>query len=144
MANKTTAIMDRIHFTNVEVKPLLDADKNIILIIVRLVIMIVGLMVNLRIYKILSKSSKAAAMDQLLKSNNIISLISHPIILCYYIASNTVSPVSDYIGVVGCLLTVHLLDAFTRFYNFTFPVAVALLRYLFVVEHMKVKALGKA
>ena len=132
-----------VNFITVEEKPILDAQKNIILIVVRLVILVVGLLVNIRIYKILAKRSKAAAMDKLLKSNNIISLFTHPLILVYYIASNTVAPVSDYIGVTGCLLTVHLLDAFTRFYNFTFPVAVALLRYLFVVEHMKIKARGK-
>ena len=143
MTNKTLAVTDVIHFITVEEKPILDAQKNIILIVVRLVILVVGLLVNIRIYKILAKRSKAAAMDKLLKSNNIISLFTHPLILVYYIASNTVAPVSDYIGVTGCLLTVHLLDAFTRFYNFTFPVAVALLRYLFVVEHMKIKARGK-
>ena len=132
-----------VNFITVEEKPILDAQKNIILIVVRLVILVVGLLVNIRIYKILAKRSKAAAMDKLLKFNNIISLFTHPLILVYYIASNTVAPVSDYIGVTGCLLTVHLLDAFTRFYNFTFPVAVALLRYLFVVEHMKIKARGK-
>ena len=143
MTNKTLAVTDVIHFITVEEKPILDAQKNIILIVVRLLILVVGLLVNIRIYKILAKRSKAAAMDKLLKSNNIISLFTHPLILVYYIASNTVAPVSDYIGVTGCLLTVHLLDAFTRFYNFTFPVAVALLRYLFVVEHMKIKARGK-
>ena len=144
MTNKTLAVTDVIHFITVEEKPILDAQKNIILIVVRLLILVVGLLVNIRIYKILAKRSKAAAMDKLLKSNNIISLFTHPLILVYYIATNTVAPVSDYIGVTGCLLTVHLLDAFTRFYNFTFPMAVALLRYLFVVEHMKIKARGNA
>jgi hypothetical protein len=33
---------------------------------------------------------------------------------------------SDFLGVFGCLLSVHLLDVFARFYNFAFPVAVAL------------------
>ena len=143
MPNSTSTVTDTIYFTNVEDKPLLDAHKNTIVATVCLVIMVVGLLVNFRIYNILAKRRKAAAMDKLLKSNNIISLFTHPLILVYYIASNTVAPVSDYIGVTGCLLTVHLLDAFTRFYNFTFPVAVALLRYLFVVEHMKIKARGK-
>ena len=143
MPNSTLTGTDTIYFTNVEDKPLLDAHKNTIVATVCLVIMVVGLLVNFRIYNILAKRRKAAAMDKLLKSNNIISLFTHPLILVYYIASNTVAPVSDYIGVTGCLLTVHLLDAFTRFYNFTFPVAVALLRYLFVVEHMKIKARGK-
>ena len=144
MPNSTSTVTDTIYFTNVEDKPLLDAHKNTIVATVCLVIMVVGLLVNFRIYNILAKRRKAAAMDKLLKSNNIISLFTHPLILVYYIATNTVAPVSDYIGVTGCLLTVHLLDAFTRFYNFTFPMAVALLRYLFVVEHMKIKARGNA
>lgn len=142
MSNSTSRLTDIFHFTSVEDRPLLESNKNTIVAVVCLMIMIVGLLVNSRVYNILAKPRKAAAMDQLLKFNNIISLICHPLILIYYIVSTTVSPVSDYIGVAGCLFTVHLLDAFTRFYNFTFPVAVALLRYLFVVEHMKVKAIG--
>ena len=144
MSNFTLLVTDTIHFNTIEYKPMLDGHKHTILSVVCVVIMVVGLLVNFRIYNILAKRRKAAAMDKLLKSNNIISLFTHPLILVYYIASNTVAPVSDYIGVTGCLLTVHLLDAFTRFYNFTFPVAVALLRYLFVVEHMKIKARGNA
>jgi len=142
LSNLTLAHKDLVHFITIEDKPMLYGHKNTILTVVCSVIMIVGLLVNVRIYNILMKRSKAAAMDRLLKINNIISLVSHPLILSYYIASNLVSPVSDYIGVTGCLLTVHLLDAFMRFYHFTFPVAVALLRYLFVVEHMKIKATG--
>ena len=142
MSNLTSIVTDSIHFSTIEDKPVLDGHKHAILSIVCLVILFVGLLVNCRIYSILAKRSKAAAIDRLLKSNNILSLFSNPLILSYYIASNIVSPVSDYIGVTGCLLTVHLLDVFTRFYNFTFPIAVAILRYLFVVEHMKVKASG--
>ena len=142
MSNLTSIGTDSIHFSTIEDKPVLDGHKHAILSIVSLVILFIGLLVNCRIYNILAKRSKAAAMDRLLKSNNILSLFCHPLILSYYIASNIVSPVSDYIGVTGCLLTVHLLDVFTRFYNFTFPIAVAILRYLFVVEHMKVKASG--
>lgn len=142
MTNSTLIAMDTIIFLKVEDRPENDLYKKLTIISVCSVIMITGLVINRRIYKILSKRSSAAAMDRLLKFNNVISLALYPIILGYYMGFQMVAPVSDYIGVVGCILTVHLIDVFTRFYSFTFPIAVALLRYLFVVKHIMVKARG--
>jgi len=130
------------HFIIVEDKPLMEFKHKLTLVCICFIVLIVGIMINLRIFNILANRSRAAAMDKLLKSNNIISLSIHPLILTYYIASNLVAPLSDYIGTIGCLLSVHIIDVFARFYNFSFPVSVALLRYLFVVEHIWVKAKG--
>ena len=142
MTNSTLAAADTIIFTHIADKPENDLYKKITIALTSFSIMVMGLLINSKIYKILAKRSNAAAMDQLLKFNNIISLALHPIILGYYIAFQAVSPVSDYIGIVGCVISVHFIDAFTRFYSFTFPIAVALLRYLFVVEHTMVKVRG--
>ena len=143
MPNSSIFVADVIYFSTVAEKPQFEPHKELTIVIASFAILIVGLLINRRIFNILAKRSNAAAMDQLLKFNNIINLALYPIILAYYMLSHLVLPVSDYIGVVGCILTVHLLDAFARFYSFTFPVAVALLRYLFVVEHLKVKAHGE-
>jgi len=143
MMNHSSLIAaDPIFFTKVEDKPENNLQKKITIILVCSLILIMGLIINSRIYKILSKRSSAAAMDRLLKFNYVISLALHPVILGYYMTFQIVSPVSDYIGVVGCALSVHFIDVFTRFYGFTFPIAVALLRYLFVVKHTLVKARG--
>lgn len=142
MTNSHLIATDTITFSKVEDKPENSPHKKLTIILVCSIILIMGLIVNRRIYKILSRRSSAAAMDRLLKFNYVISLTLHPIILGYYMAFQLVSPVSDYIGVVGCVISVHFIDVFTRFYSFTFPIAVALLRYLFVVKHTMVKARG--
>ena len=93
-------------------------------------------------FRILSKKRNEAAIDKLFLSNTILNLICQPSILLYYIASHLLFPMSDYIGTWGCVLTIHLLDVFLRFYGFCFPVAIPLVRYLFVVQHSWVKCKG--
>jgi len=39
-------------------------------------------------------------------------------------------------------MIIHFLDIFMRFYNFCFPVAIATVRYLFVVQNLWVRAKG--
>jgi len=130
------------NFIRVEETPLMSSTNNAIIIAFSSLILAFGILINGRIFNILSNHSDAAAFDKLLKTNTIISLFMHCIILTYYIATSFVYPMTDYIGLVGCLLVIHLLDVFARFYNFVFPVAIALLRYLFVVKSFWVKAVG--
>jgi hypothetical protein len=79
---------------------------------------------------------------QLFLSNTLLSLVFHPCILIYYIGSNLLFPMSNYIGAIGCMVNSHFLDVFVRFYNFCFPASIALLRYLFVLEYQWVRSLG--
>ena len=81
-------------------------------------------------------------VTQLFMSNTMLSLIFHPCVLIYYIASNLLFPMSNYIGSFGCLVNSHFLDVFVRFYNFCFPASIAFLRYLFVLEYYWVKSVG--
>ena len=62
--------------------------------------------------------------------------------LLYYILSNILFPMSNYVGTPGCLFSIHFLDPFIRFYDFCFPVSIAMFRYLFVVKHSWVKKIG--
>ena len=130
------------NFVRVEDSPLMNPTSNIIIVSSACTILIVGILINGRIYKILSNHTDAAAVDKILKLNTIISLAMHSVILTFYIAASFLYPMSDYIGHVGCFLCVQVLDVFARFYNFMFPVAIALLRYLFVVKSLWVKAVG--
>ena len=129
-------------FIKVEDEPLMKPFYKWIIISLSLVILCFGILINGHIYRILSKRKNGAVIDKLFRSNNIFSLICHPLILIYYTVSNIIFPMSDYISIAGCIMSVHLFDVFTRFYNFCFPISIALLRYLFVVENFWVKSKG--
>ena len=113
-----------------------------IIILVKGLFLSVGILLHCRIYVLLHRRKNGAIIDKLFKSNTIISGFCHPVVLVYYISSHLLYPMSDYIGKVGCLSTVHFLDAFVRFYNFCFPASIALVRYLFVVQHLWVRQTG--
>ena len=102
----------------------------------------IGVLIHYRIFTLLSRHNNGAIIDKLFKANTAVSAICHPIVLAYYIFSHLLFPMSDYIGTAGCLFSVHFLDPFVRFYNFGFPVVIALVRYLFVVRHSWVNKIG--
>ena len=72
-------------FILVEETPLMKILHSWIIVSLAFIILIVGLMINSRIYFILSKHKRDAAIDRLLLSNTIFSLLTHPQILAYYI-----------------------------------------------------------
>jgi hypothetical protein len=49
---------------------------------------------------------------------------------------------SDYIGQIGCLVILQIIDVSVRSYSIVFPFSVALLRYLLVVKHEWVNSVG--
>ena len=142
ISEKKSYLISKLRFLKVEETPLMEAHEVRILVIVASTILCFGFLISGRIYVILSKRKAEAAIDRLFLSNTILGVICHPLILVYYICSHLLFPMSDYIGTVGCLLNTQLLDVFVRFYHFCFPASVALLRYLFVVEHLWVKSKG--
>ena len=131
-----------IKFLVVEDEPLMKIAQALTVVSLAIFILLNGIAINGRIFTILARRKKAAAIDKLLMSNTIFNLICHPLVLLYYIFSNLIFPMSTYIGTIGCLISVHFLDVFVRFHNFCFPASIALLRYLFVVKHDWVKKLG--
>jgi hypothetical protein len=134
--------MSPINFLVIEDEPLMKTPQVLIIVSLAIFILLNGIAINGRIFIILSRRKKAAAIDKLLMSNTVFNLACHPLVLLYYIISNLIFPMSMYIGAVGCSLSVHFLDVFVRFHNFCFPASIALLRYLFVVRHNCVKSLG--
>ena len=90
----------------------------------------------------LRKSDKSAAIDSLFLANNTISIMSHPPLMLYFIANQFLFPMSNYIGIVGCVFLMHFLDVYIRVCSLYFPLTVALLRYLLVVQHKWVKSVG--
>jgi hypothetical protein len=75
------------------------------------------------------RQGTSAEIDRLFLANSIVDCLSYPILLIYMTANNFFFPMSDYVGgIFGCLLIIHFLDAFVRYYSYYFPLAVALLR----------------
>ena len=74
MPNSSIFVADVIYFSTVAEKPQFEPHKELTIVIASFAILIVGLLINRRIFNILAKRSNAAAMDQLLKFNNIINL----------------------------------------------------------------------
>ena len=120
----------------------METQHTIIVDTLALVILCIGVPIHLRIFRILSNKNNEKAIDKLFLTNTILNLICQPLVLAYYFASHLIFPMSDYIGTWGCLFSIHLLDVFVRFYGFCFPVSIALVRYLFVVQHSWVKYVG--
>jgi hypothetical protein len=120
----------------------MEMKHTIIVDFLALLILFLGVPIHLRIFKILSKKNNEQAIDKLFMSNTILNLICQPIVLTYYFTSHLIFPMCDYIGTWGCLFSIHLMDVFVRFYGFCFPVSIALVRYLFVVQYSWVKFVG--
>ncbi len=86
----SSASMDATNLSNfqfilVEETPLMKNLHSWIIVSLAFIILIIGLLINARIYFILSKHKRDAAIDRLFLSNTIFSLMSHPQILAYYI-----------------------------------------------------------
>jgi len=142
MSNRTNVEIAPINFIVVEEEPLMKYPQALTIVTLASLILVSGILIHIRIYTILSRRTIYAAIDKLILSNTILSLICHPLVLIYYISSNLLFPMSDYIGTAGCLISVHFMDVFVRFYNFCFPASIAMLRYLFIVQHSWVKSNG--
>ena len=132
-------------FISIEEKPQLKTDQSLVVVATALVILVSGLLIQNRSYLLLARrksDNSSVLIEKLFLSNCCVCLICYPPVLIYFMVNALVFPMSDYIGTVGCLIVMHLLDVFVRFYNLFFPVTVALLRYLFAVQHQWVKRFG--
>jgi hypothetical protein len=132
----------QIQFTSIEDEPLMNKKPALTITILSLIFLLVGVLLNGRIFKLLYRRKNGVIIDRLFMSNTIISGLGHSIVLLYYSSTYLVYPMSDFIGTFGCLMIIHFLDVFMRFYNFCFPVAIATVRYLFVVQNLWVRAKG--
>jgi hypothetical protein len=120
----------------------MNREHGLMISALSLIFLVIGVLLNGRIFNLLSKHKNGVIIDRLFVSNNILSGLGHSIILSYYASTHMMYPMSDYIGINGCFVIVQILDVFIRFYNFCFPVAIATLRYLFVVQNLWVRSKG--
>jgi len=123
-------------FATIEDQPLFKKQEALTIITMSTIFLLAGVLFNARILILFAGRKNGKIIDKLMISNSIVSTIGHSVVLGYCIASNAVYPMSEYIGSIGCLVSAHFMDTFIRFYNFCFPVAMAFLRYLFVVKNM--------
>jgi len=131
-------------FATVDDQPFMNKTETVIIVSLSSTFLLIGILFNARIFTLLNGRKNGLIIDKQMVSNTIVSIIGHSIALSYYITSHVVYPMSDYVGMAGCLVGVLFFDAFIRFYNFCFPVAMAILRYLFVVQNLWVRAQGLA
>jgi hypothetical protein len=66
MANATDSSADKLsfHFLTVEEKPLMDLGDRLTIVVFSGAVLVVGILINARIFTILSNRSNAAAMDK--------------------------------------------------------------------------------
>jgi len=131
-----------IKFCHVEDEPLMNKKQSETIVTLSLTFLFIGIVINSRIFMLLSRRKNGIIIDKLFISNTILSGLVHSIVLANYVGSHLFYPMSDYIGNIGCLTIVHFLDVFIRFYDFCFPVAIASIRYIFVVQNLWVRTQG--
>jgi|LakMenEpi03Aug12_release.lakeMendotaPanAssembly.Ray.scaffolds.fasta_scaffold978142_1 hypothetical protein len=132
-------------FLNVEEKPLLDPFKATILTIIAFCILSVGILIQARIYVMLNKQKNegtVASIDKLFKVHNIINMFCQPAFIVYLMFSFHFFPMVDYVGITGCVVLSHLLQVFFSLYSIIFPLTIAVVRYLFVVQSSWTKRFG--
>lgn len=133
------------NFTKVEETPLMDSFKAGVLTLLGVVILSVGLLIQVRIYIMLRQQQSdrtVAAIDRLFKTNNLINILFQPTFLVYLMASYHLYPMVDYIGLYGCVFLSHFIQVYTALYCLVFPLTIAIVRFLFVVFSLRVKAIG--
>ena len=132
-------------FFNVEEKPLLPPMKALALTLLNIFVWMVGLFIQVRIFLMLQRQKRdgtVIVIDKLFKVHNMLNIFCYPAFLIYLVTSYHLFPMVDYIGVVGCLFFSHFLYIFIVLYCLIFPLTIAILRYLFVVQTSRTKKFG--
>ena len=133
MSSNISGIWLAVNFLKVEEKPLLGGIKACTLTFLLLTILLIGLLIQVRIFFMLRKQQNDQSMlaiDQLFKTHNYVNLVCPPAHIIYLIFSHYFYPMVDYIGLPGCVILSHFLMVFNAFYFLIFPVTIAIVRYL--------------
>jgi hypothetical protein len=86
---------------------------------------------QVRLFRILNRRRKegsSTSIDRLFLTNTAINCIFYPVLLIYLTVNLFVFPMSDYIGLIGCLVLPQFVDVFIRIYSFCFPISITVLR----------------
>ena len=103
--DKNNITLLSVNFIHIEEKPLLSTKKTIILTFLGVSNVIIGLLIQIRIYVMLKKQKRdgtAIVINKLFKVHNIINMLCYPAFLIYLVTSYYLFPMVDYIGVGGC------------------------------------------
>ena len=134
---------EALDFLVVEETPLLDETQAMILAGLGFLILIIGISVQVRILIILTNHrDKMTAIKKLFLANCILSLVCHPPLIIYSIVNGFIFPMSNLIGISGCVVLIHFTDVFIRVYSLFFPLAIVTVRYVFVLHNLWVKRQG--
>ena len=118
-------------FSKVEEKPLMEGFKAATLTTFLLVILLMGLLIQTRIFFMLRKQGSDGSMvaiDRLFKAHNLVLILSQPVFIIYLIFSHYLYPMVDYIGLPGCVFFSHFLNVFSALYYLGFPLTIAVVR----------------
>lgn len=150
-------------FVHVEETPYLPTDQAIAASSMSLLTLISGVIVNLRVFKLLWREKQngcTVAINNLFLMYNIVSLVCHPPLLVkwdfqlslffpsalfclfpqvYFAAKPFIFPIGDFIGESGCGFLLLFLDIFIRTFALLVPFSIALVRYIFISMSSKAK-----
>lgn len=138
----SNVIKDKVNFIKIEEQQKVDVELATILTVVTTIILITGIMTQLKMFFILIKKQKDSSLGRLLLSSCLIYLICYPPVLLYYIFNQHVYPIYEFIGQFGCILIIHSLDVFVRLYNLFFPLCVVSMRFILIVKNHWAMAVG--
>ena len=132
-------------FLLTEEVPLMSHIKAILCTSISMVMMVIGFFIQIRIFVMLNRqktSGTVIVIDRLFKVHNVINLVCQPLILIYNMASYNIFPMVDYVGIYGCIFLSHFLHRFLTIFCLCFPLVIATIRYLFVVQSWWTKSFG--
>jgi hypothetical protein len=145
LTEKNNASFLTFNFLSIEEKPLLPLSKAWALTLLGAFISTFGLLIQIRIYLMLQKQKKEGTViviDKLFKVHNLLNIFCYPLFIIYLVASYHLFPMVEYIGIFGCLFFSHFIQIFTTLYCLIFPLTIAILRFLFVVNSSWTKTFG--
>ena len=131
MTHNTSSPVLTFRFLKVEEKPLMEVFKAATLTSFLVVILLIGLLIQSRIFYMLRKQGSdgsVIAIDRLFKAHNLVLMLSQPVLIIYLIFSHYLYPMVDYIGLPGCVIFSQFLNVFTALYYLVFPFTIAVVR----------------
>ena len=131
MTHNTSSSVLTFRFLKVEEKPLMEVFKAATLTSFLVVILLIGLLIQSRIFYMLRKQGSdgsVIAIDRLFKAHNLVPMLSQPVLIIYLIFSHYLYPMVDYIGLPGCVIFSQFLNVFTALYYLVFPFTIAVVR----------------
>ena len=76
-----------------------------------------------------NRQGSNSEIGRIFTANSVMDCLGYPVLLINMTLNNFYFPMSQHFyGKIGCLVIVHFLDSYVRYYSQFFPLAVALIR----------------